>query len=236
MRMTAQTRLAHLFDNGEYQRVPVREVPQDPLKFRDSKRHSDRLKAVKAETDLHDAVLVGEGKLEGKEVVLAVQDFRFMGGTLGMAAGEALVAGMMRAVEKGTPFILIVASGGARIQEGIFALMQMPRTTIAVQKLREACLPYFVVLTDPTLGGVTASYAMLGDVHIAEPGALIGFTGPRVMQQTIREKLPEGFQKAEYLLARGMVDMVEHRLQLREMLARLCRLITAEALRIGSPV
>ena len=230
MRMAAQTRLAHLFDNGEYQRVPVRKVPQDPLKFRDSKRHSDRLKAMKAETDLDDAVLVGEGKLEGQEVVVAVQDFRFMGGSLGMAAGEALVAGMLRAVEKGTPFILIVASGGARIQEGIFSLMQMPRTTIAVQKLREACLPYFAVLTDPTLGGVTASYAMLGDVHIAEPGALIGFTGPRVMKQAIREQLPEGFQKAEYQLARGMVDLVEHRRHLRETLARLCRLLTAEGM------
>ena len=183
---------------------------------------------MKAETDLDDAVLVGEGKLEGQEVVAAVQDFRFMGGSLGMAAGEAVVAGMMRATEKRTPFILIVASGGARMQEGIFSLMQMPRTTIAVQKLREACLPYFVVLTDPTLGGVTASYAMLGDVHIAEPGALIGFTGPRVIQQTIREQLPEGFQKAEYQLARGMVDMVEHRRQLRETLARLCRLLKAE--------
>jgi len=214
--------MVHLFDNGEYQRVPVREVPQDPLKFRDSKRHSDRLKAMKAETDLDDAVLVGEGKLEGQEVVVAVQDFGFMGGSLGMAAGEALVAGMMRAVEKGTPFILIVASGGARIQEGIFSLMQMPCTTIAV--------------TDPTLGGVTASYAMLGDVHIAEPGALIGFTGPRVMQRTIREQLPEGFQKAEYLLTRGMVDMVEHRLQLRETLARLCRLLTAEAPSVRNPV
>ena len=228
MRMAAQTRLAHIFDDGEYQRVPVREVPQDPLKFRDSKRYSDRLKAMKAETDLDDAVLVGEGKLEGQEVVAAVQDFRFMGGSLGMAAGEAVVAGMMRATEKRTPFILIVASGGARMQEGIFSLMQMPRTTIAVQKLREARLPYFVVLTDPTLGGVTASYAMLGDVHIAEPGALIGFTGPRVIQQTIREQLPEGFQKAEYQLARGMVDMVEHRRQLRETLARLCRLLKAE--------
>ena len=191
---------------------------------------------MKAETDLDDAVLVGEGKLEGQDVVAAVQDFRFMGGSLGMAAGEAVVAGMMRAVEKRTHFILIVASGGARMQEGIFSLMQMPRTTIAVQKLREARLPYFVVLTDPTVGGVTASYAMLGDVHIAEPGALIGFTGPRVMKQAIREQLPEGFQKAEYLLTRGMVDMVEHRLQLREMLARLCRLLTAEAPRIRSHV
>ena len=228
MRMAAQTRLAHIFDDGEYQRVPVREVPQDPLKFRDSKRYSDRLKAMKAETDLDDAVLAGEGKLEGQDVVAAVQDFRFMGGSLGMAAGEAVVAGMMRAVEKRTPFILIVASGGARMQEGILSLMQMPRTTIAAQKLRQACLPYFVVLTDPTLGGVTASYAMLGDVHIAEPGALIGFTGPRVIQQTIREQLPEGFQKAEYPLARGMVDLVEHRRQLRETLARLCRLLTPE--------
>jgi acetyl-CoA carboxylase carboxyl transferase subunit beta len=228
MRMAAQTRLAHLFEDSEYQRVPVREVPQDPLKFRDSKRYSDRLKAYKAETDLDDAVLVGEGKLKGQEIVAAVQDFRFMGGSLGMAAGEAVAVGMMRAVEKRTPFILIVASGGARIQEGIFSLMQMPRTTIAVRKLREACLPYFVVLTDPSLGGVTASYAMLGDVHFAEPGALIGFTGPRVIQQTIREQLPEGFQKAEYQLARGMVDMVEHRHQLRETLARLCRLFTTE--------
>ena len=164
-------------------------------------------------------MLVGEGMLEGQEVVAAAQDFRFMAGSLGMAAGEAVIAGMLRAVERRTPFILFAASGGARMQEGILSLMQMPRTTIAVQMLREARLPYLVVLTDPTTGGVTASYAMLGDVHIAEPGALICFAGPRVIQQTIREQLPEGFQKAEYLLAHGMIDMVVHRHKLRETLA-----------------
>ncbi len=227
MRMGAQQRLQHLFDSGDYVKVPVREVAQDPLKFRDGRRYSDRLKASKGETELDDAVLVGEGALEGQDIVAAAQDFRFMAGSLGMAAGEAVVTGMMRAVEKNTPFILFAASGGARMQEGILSLMQMPRTTIAVQRLREARLPYIVVLTDPTTGGVTASYAMLGDIHIAEPGALICFAGPRVIQQTIREQLPEGFQKAEYLLAHGMIDMVVHRHKLRETLARLCRLMTA---------
>jgi acetyl-CoA carboxylase carboxyl transferase subunit beta len=229
MRMEAQKRLAHLFDDGEYEKVPVREVPQDPLKFRDGKRYSDRLKAMKADTELDDAVLVGEGRLEGQHVVAAAQDFRFMAGSLGMAAGEAVVTGMMRAVERRSPFILFAASGGARMQEGILSLMQMPRTTIAVQMLREAHLPYLVVLTDPTTGGVSASYAMLGDIHIAEPGALICFAGPRVIQQTIREQLPDGFQKAEYLLAHGMIDMVVHRHQMRETLARLCRLLTGNA-------
>ena len=229
MRMTAQQRLQPLFDNGEYDKVPVQEVAQDPLKFRDGRKYTDRLKTAKAETDLDDAVLVAEGPLEGQEVVAAAQDFRFMAGSLGMAAGEAVVTGMLRAVEKGVPFILFAASGGARMQEGILSLMQMPRTTIAVQKLREARLPYLVVLTDPTTGGVTASYAMLGDVHIAEPGALICFAGPRVIQQTIREQLPEGFQKAEYLLAHGMIDMVVHRHKLRETLGRLCRLMTAQS-------
>ena len=226
MRMDAQQRLQHLFDNGEYAKVPVREVPQDPLKFRDGKRYTDRLKAAKSDTELDDAVLVGEGQLEGQDVVAAAQDFRFMAGSLGMAAGEAVITGMLRAVEQHTPFILFAASGGARMQEGILSLMQMPRTTIAVQRLREARLPYIVVLTDPTTGGVTASYAMLGDVHIAEPGALICFAGPRVIQQTIREQLPEGFQKAEYLLAHGMIDMVVHRHKLRDTLARLCRLLS----------
>jgi acetyl-CoA carboxylase carboxyl transferase subunit beta len=220
--------LQHLFDGGQFEIVPVRDVAQDPLKFRDGKRYSDRLRTSKGDTDLQDAVLVGEGTLEGQEVVAAAQDFRFMGGSLGMAAGEAVICGMLRAVERSTPFILFAASGGARMQEGILSLMQMPRTTIAVQMLREARLPYLVVLTDPTTGGVTASYAMLGDVHIAEPGALICFAGPRVIQQTIREQLPEGFQKAEYLLAHGMVDMVVHRHQLRDTLARLCRLLNGD--------
>src|SRR5690606_17034645 len=169
----------------------------------------------------------GEGTLDGQEVVAAAQDFRFMGGSLGMAAGEAVIAGMLRAVEKKTPFILFAASGGARMQEGILSLMQMPRTTIAVQRLREARLPYLVVLTDPTTGGVTASYAMLGDVHIAEPGALICFAGPRVIQQTIREQLPEGFQRAESLPQHGRIDMVVHRHNLRPTLAKLCRLLSA---------
>jgi acetyl-CoA carboxylase carboxyl transferase subunit beta len=226
MRMTAQQRLQSLFDDGEYVKVPVQEVTHDPLKFRDGRKYAERLKTAKTETDLDDAVLVAEGPLEGQEVVVAVQDFRFMAGSLGMAAGEAVITGMLRAVEKGVPFILFAASGGARMQEGILSLMQMPRTTIAVQKLREARLPYLVVLTDPTTGGVTASYAMLGDVHIAEPGALICFAGPRVIQQTIREQLPEGFQKAEYLLSHGMIDMVVHRHKLRETLGRLCRLMT----------
>src|SRR5690606_27470581 len=177
--------------------------------------------------NLPDAVKLGAGKLEGLSVVIGVQDFDFMGGSLGMAAGEAVVKGLATALERGTPFIMFAASGGARMQEGILSLMQLPRTTVAVQRLREARLPYLVVLTDPTTGGVTASYAMLGDVHIAEPGALICFAGPRVIQQTIREQLPEGFQRAEYLLQHGMIDMVVHRHNLRPTLAKLCRLLSA---------
>ena len=166
------------------------------------------------------------GRLEGLPVTVAVQDFAFQGGTLGMAAGEAIVAGMTAALERRTPFIIFTASGGARMQEGMFALMQMPRTTVAVRRLRAAGLPYIVVLTNPTTGGVTASYAMLGDIHIAEPGAVIGFAGARVIEQTIRERLPEGFQRAEYLQTHGMVDMVAPRSQLRPLLARLCKLLT----------
>jgi len=227
VRMSAQQRFQNFFDGGEYMKAPVPEVPQDPLKFRDGRRYTERLKTAKTATELDDAVVVGEGLLEGLAVVAAVQDFRFMGGSLGMAAGEAVITGLLRAVDKRTPFVLFAASGGARMQEGILSLMQMPRTTIAVQRLREARLPYIVVLTDPTTGGVTASYAMLGDIHIAEPGALICFAGPRVIQQTIREQLPEGFQRAEYLLEHGMIDMVVHRHNLRSTLARLCRLMSA---------
>ncbi len=229
MKIGAKARLAHLFDGGIYDKVPVPTVPQDPLKFRDGRRYTDRLKDAKAKTELDDAVLVAEGLLDGQMIVAAVQDFEFMAGSLGMAAGEAVLTGMLRAVEHRSPFILFAASGGARMQEGILSLMQMPRTTIAVQRLREARLPYIVVLTDPTTGGVTASYAMLGDVHIAEPGALICFAGPRVIQQTIREQLPEGFQRAEYLLDHGMIDMVVHRHQMRETLSRLCRLLMGGA-------
>jgi acetyl-CoA carboxylase carboxyl transferase subunit beta len=225
MRMNADARLHNLFDNGEFEKVPAPPVAQDPLKFRDGRRYTDRLRDAKTATSLDDAILVGEGKLDGLDIVAAAQDFRFMAGSLGMAAGETVIAGMLRAVEKKTPFILFAASGGARMQEGILSLMQMPRTTIAVQRMREAGLPYIVVLTDPTTGGVTASYAMLGDIHIAEPGALICFAGPRVIQQTIREQLPEGFQRAEYLLAHGMIDMVVHRHKLRETLSRICQLL-----------
>ena len=224
-RMTAPARLRHVFDNGHYERVPVMGVPLDPLKFRDSRRYTDRLKDARSETELDDSVLVGEGEIESQPVVAAAHDMRFVGGSLGMAAGEAVIAGMLRAVERKTPFLLFAASGGARMQEGILSLMQMPRTTIAVQRLREAKLPYIVVMTNPTTGGVTASYAMLGDIHIAEPGALICFAGPRVIQQTIREQLPDGFQRAEYLLEHGMIDMVVHRHKLRETLARLCRVM-----------
>jgi acetyl-CoA carboxylase carboxyl transferase subunit beta len=227
MRMSADARLKSLFDNGAFEKVAFPDVPSDPLKFRDGRRYTDRIRDARSSTEMQDAVLVGEGLLEGHKVVSAAQDFRFMGGSLGMAAGEAVIAGMTRALEAKCPFILFAASGGARMQEGILSLMQMPRTTIAVQRLREAALPYIVVLTDPTTGGVTASYAMLGDVHIAEPGALICFAGPRVIEQTIREQLPEGFQRAEYLLEHGMIDMVVHRHKMRDTLARVCRLMMA---------
>jgi len=226
MRMGAVARLKSMFDGETWLDIGVAEVPVDPLKFRDERRYTDRLKDARAKTGLHDAVKLGYGRLDGLAVVIGVQDFDFMGGSLGMAAGEAVIKGLETAVDKGCPFIMFAASGGARMQEGILALMQLPRTTVAVQKLREANLPYIVVLTNPTTGGVTASYAMLGDVHIAEPGALIGFAGPRVIEQTIREKLPEGFQKSEYLRDHGMVDMVVHRRDLRMTLARLCRLLT----------
>jgi acetyl-CoA carboxylase carboxyl transferase subunit beta len=223
--MGAEARLRLLFDEGRFEKLSTPEVPLDPLKFRDERRYLDRLKDAKSTTGMEDAVLSGVGTVDGQDVVAAVQDFSFMGGSLGMAAGEAIVASMLKAVEKETPYVLFAASGGARMQEGMFSLMQMPRTTVAVQKLRDARLPYIVVLTHPTTGGVTASYAMLGDVHIAEPGALIGFAGPRVIEQTIREKLPDGFQRAEYLLEHGMVDIVVHRHQLRETLSRLCSLM-----------
>jgi acetyl-CoA carboxylase carboxyl transferase subunit beta len=226
MRMGAAARLKSMFDDGVWEDIAVPEVTTDPLKFRDERRYADRLKDARAKTGLEDAIKLGFGRLDGTPVVIGVQDFDFMGGSLGMAAGEAVIAGLEAAVERGTPFIMFAASGGARMQEGILSLMQLPRTTVAVQKLREAHRPYIVVLTNPTTGGVTASYAMLGDVHIAEPGALVGFAGPRVIEQTIREKLPDGFQKAEYLRDHGMVDLVVHRHQLRATLANLCRILT----------
>ena len=228
MRMGAADRLKATFDDGQFDEVSVAEVALDPLNFKDEKRYTERLKLAQENTKLNDAVLVGEGRLNELSVVMAAQEFKFMGGSLGMAAGQAIVTGMMRAVAKHAPFIMFAASGGARMQEGIMSLMQMPRTTVAVQQLRNAGLPYVVVLTDPTTGGVTASYAMLGDIHIAEPGALICFAGPRVIEQTIREKLPEGFQRAEYLLEHGMIDMVVHRHEMRETLSRVCRMLMGQ--------
>ncbi len=225
LRMGAGQRLAATLDAG-FEEIAPPEVATDPLRFRDEKKYADRLKDARAKTGMPDAVKIAVGAIEGSPATVVVQDFEFMGGSLGMAAGEAIIRGVETAVERGTPLILFAGSGGARMQEGILSLMQMPRTTVAVQMLREARQPYIVVLTNPTTGGVTASYAMLGDVHIAEPGALIGFAGPRVIEQTIREKLPSGFQRSEYLKDHGMVDMVVHRKDMRATLARLCRLLT----------
>ncbi|CAN1487048.1 AccD Acetyl-CoA carboxylase beta subunit [Rhabdaerophilaceae bacterium] len=226
LRMGSKERLVHMFDGGSYETIPVREVPLDPLKFKDEKRYTDRLKDAKAKTGMSDSVIVATGMLDALPVTITVQDFAFMGGSLGMAAGEGIILAFETALARATPLVLFVASGGARMQEGILSLMQLPRTTVAVQRLRRAGLPYIVVLTHPTTGGVTASYAMLGDVHIAEPGAMIGFAGPRVIEQTIREKLPEGFQRSEYLYDHGMVDMVIHRREIRATVSRLCRLLT----------
>jgi acetyl-CoA carboxylase carboxyl transferase subunit beta len=225
LRLDAPARLRSMFDEAKWVDVALPEVTVDPLKFKDEKRYVDRLKENRTKTGMQDAIKVGFGRVEGMASVIAVQNFDFMGGSLGMAVGEALVTGMMTAVEKNSPFILFAASGGARMQEGILSLMQMPRTTVAVQALKHAKLPYIVVLTNPTTGGVTASYAMLGDVHIAEPGALIGFAGPRVIEQTIREKLPEGFQRAEFLKAHGMVDMVVPRHDMKATVARVAKLL-----------
>jgi len=226
MKIEGKKRLNFFFDDGKWQQIDTPEVAVDPLKFRDSKRYTDRLKEAKTKTSLKDAILIGHGKVKGVEMIAAVQDADFMLGSLGMAAGEAIITAIMSAVKKKLPFVIFTASGGARMQEGIMSLMQMPRTTVAVQALREAGLPYIVVLTNPTTGGVTASYAMLGDIHIAEPGALICFAGPRVIEQTIREKLPEGFQRSEYLKEHGMVDMVVHRHQLPEKIAKICAMLT----------
>ena len=220
-RIGPDARFNALFDSGIHTLIPAPAVREDPLKFRDSKRYADRLKASRAATGDQDALVNASGTIEGKQAVVGVQNFAFMGGSMGLAVGAAFVAGAEAAIAARCPYILFTAAGGARMQEGILSLMQMPRTTVAVAMLREAGLPYIVVMTDPTTGGVTASYAMLGDVQLAEPGALIGFAGQRVIEQTIREKLPEGFQRAEYLLDHGMLDMVVHRHKLRETLASL---------------
>jgi acetyl-CoA carboxylase carboxyl transferase subunit beta len=214
-------RFNQLFDEGSFRELPSPRVPEDPLKFRDQKKYVDRIKAARASTGENDALINAIGAIDGRQAVIGVQDFAFMGGSMGLAVGEAFVRGVEAAIEHHAPYIIFTAAGGARMQEGILSLMQMPRATVAIEMLHDAGLPYIVVLTDPTTGGVTASYAMLGDVQIAEPGALIGFAGQRVIEQTIREKLPEGFQRAEYLLDHGMLDMVVARGELKATLARL---------------
>jgi acetyl-CoA carboxylase carboxyl transferase subunit beta len=235
MKIPARERLKAFFDGGEYHAVENPKAAVDPLKFRDEKRYSDRLRDAKAKTGMEDAILSARGEIEGLPVMAVVQDFAFMGGSLGMAAGEAIICAFEVAAKEKRPLVLFAASGGARMQEGTLSLMQLPRTTVAVERLKEAGLPYIVVLTNPTTGGVTASYAMLGDVHIAEPGALIGFAGPRVIEQTIREKLPEGFQRAEYLMEHGMVDMVVSRLELKATIARLLKILTKAPVNGAAP-
>ncbi|QDC11175.1 acetyl-CoA carboxylase carboxyltransferase subunit beta [Oceanicola sp. D3] len=225
MQLTPRERFTALFDGGIFTEVNVPEPVADPLQFRDQKRYPDRLKAAQRATGEHEAMLVAEGEMGRTPVVAAAQDFSFIGGSMSMYVGNAFIAGAERAVKMKRPYIVFSAAGGARMQEGILALMQMPRTTVAIQMLKEAGLPYIVVLTHPTTGGVTASYAMLGDIHIAEPNALIGFAGTRVIEQTIREQLPEGFQRAEYLLDHGMLDRVTHRKKMKEELVSLCRML-----------
>jgi acetyl-CoA carboxylase carboxyl transferase subunit beta len=225
LRATAQERLAWTFDENAYTRIELPKVPADPLKFRDGKRYTDRLREAREKTHLDDAILVAHGSIAGARAVVAVMAFDFMGGSMGAAVGEGIVAAARLAVLQDAPLIVFTASGGARMQEGAVSLMQMPRTIIATRLVKEAGLPFIVVLTDPTTGGVTASFAMLGDLLIAEPGALIGFAGARVIEQTVREKLPEGFQRAEYLHEHGILDMVVRRTELRDMLTRVIDLL-----------
>lgn len=226
MPITARERFKGLFDGGIFTEVTVPAPVVDPLHFKDQKKYPDRMKAAVKKTGEKEAMLVAEGEILRTPIVVAAQDFSFMGGSMSMYVGNAIIAAAGRAVELGRPLVLFSAAGGARMQEGILGLMQMPRTTIAVEMLKEAGLPYIVVLTHPTTGGVTASYAMLGDVQIAEPNALIGFAGARVIEQTIREKLPEGFQRAEYLLDHGMLDRVTHRKDMKDDLVTIIRMLT----------
>ena len=219
-RLTADERLKGLLDMG-YDLLEQPQVKEDPLKFKDSKKYVDRLKQARAKNPHRDALSVASGEIEGHPAVVGVQDFHFMGGSMGMAVGQAFCDGAQQALTRKCAFVMVTAAGGARMQEGILSLMQMPKATVMTRRLKEAGLPYIVVLTDPTTGGVTASYAMLGDIQIAEPGSLIGFAGQRVIQDTIREQLPDGFQRAEYLKDHGMVDMVVHRHELRATLAGL---------------
>jgi acetyl-CoA carboxylase carboxyl transferase subunit beta len=229
MAISPRDRFNALFDLGIFTEVKVPEPVHDPLQFRDQKKYPDRLKAAQKAAGEKDAMLVAEGEVGRTPIVAAGQDFSFMAGSMGMYVGNAIIAGAERAIKLKRPFVLFSASGGARMQEGLLSLMQMPRTTVALQMLREAGLPYIVVMTHPTTGGVTASYAMLGDVQIAEPNALIGFAGARVIEQTIREKLPEGFQRAEYLLDHGMLDRVTHRKDMRDELITIMRMLMRQS-------
>ena len=225
MRIPIDKRLEMLFDKGVYQTIKVPKLNGDPLKFKDLKRYSERLKDSRSKTKNDDALVVANGEMGGQKVVVAVMNFSFMGGSMGLAFGKGLLAAARLAVLQSTPFVCITSSGGARMQEGILSLMQMPRSVIAIDEVKEAGLPYISVLTDPTTGGVTASFAMLGDIAIAEPGAVIGFAGPRVIEETIHQKLPEGFQRAEYLLEHGMIDCVIHRRKLRDELIKIFGLL-----------
>lgn len=226
MKIEAHKRLEFFFDDSQFTILPQPQVKQDPLNFKGERRYSDKLKESRNKTKMEDTILAAHGKLLGISVAVCVHEYAFMGGSLGIAAGESIVQSMEYAAMHKMPFIMFAASGGARMQEGIFSLMQLPRTTVAVEKLQAAKLPYIVVLTNPTTGGVSASYAMLGDIHIAEPGALIGFAGPRVIEQVIKEKLPQGFQRAQYLLEHGMVDMVVPRTQHRKVIGELLGQLT----------
>ncbi len=230
MRGTAIERLAWTFDDGAYTRIELPKAPADPLRFRDQKRYADRLREAREKTGLDDAIVVGHGLIGGHRAVVGAQAFEFMAGSMGAAVGEGIVAAARLAVLQQAALIVFTASGGARMQEGAISLMQMPRTTIAAMLLKEAGLPFIVVLTDPTTGGVTASFAMLGDIQIAEPGALIGFAGARVIEQTVRETLPDGFQRAEYLLEHGIIDMVVKRTELAATLGRVIGLLRPEPL------
>ena len=232
MRISAARRLECTLDPG-FSRIELPKAPADPLRFRDQRRYSDRLKEAQAKSAMDDAVAVGHGAIEGQRAVVAAFEFAFMGGSMGAGVGEAVVTAAKLAVLQDAPLIVFTASGGARMQEGAVSLMQMPRTVIATRLVKEAGLPFIVVMCDPTTGGVTASFAMLGDIHIAEPNALIGFAGARVIEQTVREKLPEGFQRAEYLLEHGILDMVVKRTEMRATLARVISLLREPVLAPG---
>ncbi|CAI3940132.1 Acetyl-CoA carboxylase beta subunit (AccD) (PDB:2F9I) [Commensalibacter communis] len=229
MRASVTQRFDWTFDPNSYTRLDLPKAPVDPLQFKDKKKYADRLKENKTKSQLDESIVVAHGTIEGQKAVVAVMAFEFMAGTMGAAFGEGFIAAARLALAQQTPLIVYTASGGARMQEGMLSLMQMPRTVIAVEMLKEAGIPYIVVFTDPTTGGVTASFAMLGDIHIAEPNALIGFAGPRVIENTVHEKLPEGFQRSEYLLEHGMVDIVASRKELRPTLAKILRLLSNTA-------